>query len=75
MGHRDSHQEAQGLAPPLASPSSTAATAEHHPPHHSPLPQHHPPPNAPHPSARNLGQPEAETHPQQQHGVACQPYA
>ena len=74
MGHRGSHQEDQGLAPPPYS-TSFAAVAGHPPSHHPPLPQHQPPPDAQHPSPCNLGQPEAEAHPQQQHGVACQPYA
>jgi len=70
VGHRDSHQEARGLAPPHASPSA----AGHHP-HPPSLPQHHPPPDSPRPYAHTLGQPEVEAGRQQQHSVACQPYA
>jgi len=72
VGHHDSHQEAQGLAPPHASPSAAATGHHAHPP---PLPQHHPPPNARRPSDCTLAQPKVEARPQQQHNVACQPYA
>jgi len=75
VGHRDSHQEAQGLAPPLSSPSSTAAAVGNRPPYPPPLPQHHPPPDDPRPSVCTLGQPEVEAHSDQQHGVAFQTYA
>jgi len=61
----------RGLAPPHASPS--AAAGQH--PNPPPLPHHYPPPNAPRPPSRTLGQLEAKARRQQQHGMACQPFA